>query len=149
MVKLNMCKFKMGCGLFLLMGMLCGMSVEAANLEATLIYASEDPASLDTRMDRIEYKLRRLFKFEHYQLMDQKTALLGPRSETDISFSAGYSLHLTTGAGSEKGFPATIVWKKGGRALMSTGVSISKGRPTILGGPAYKNGTLILAIELK
>lgn len=126
-----------------------GNPAEAATLEATLIYASEEPASLDRRMDNIEFRLRRLFKFEHYQLLDQQTALIGSKSETEISFVEGYSLHLTTGKGGEKGFPVTIVWNKNGKKLMTTGIKVGKSKPAVLGGPSYRKGNLILSIELK
>lgn len=126
-----------------------GVQAEAATLEATLIYASEEPASLDRRMDNIEFRLRRLFKFEHYQLLDQKTALIGPNSETHISFVEGYTLNLKTGKGGEKGFPVTIVWNQNGKKLMSTGIKVGKSKPAVLGGPAYRKGNLILSIELK
>lgn len=142
-------QWKLLLGLALSVLVLGGIQSEAATLEATLIYASGEPASLDRRMDNIEFRLRRLFKFEHYQLLDQKTAAIGPKSETDISFVDGYSLHLTTGKGGENGFPVTIVWYKNGTKLMSTGIKVGKSKPAVLGGPAYRKGNLILSIELK
>jgi len=137
------------CGVALLLAVMAVPRAEAATLEATLIYASEEPASMDRRMDNIEFRLRRLFKFEHYQLLDQKISALGPNSETTINFVDGHSLHLTTGKGGEKGFPVTMVWSQGGKKLMSTGIKVGKSKPAILGGPSYRQGSLILSLELK
>lgn len=123
--------------------------VHAAEIQATLIYASSDPASLDARLDPIEYKLRKLFRFETYQLMDQLVQPLNARSQTVFRFPEEIEVELESGKGSDDQFSATIRWSRKGEALMSTGVRLRRGQPTVLGGPSYRNGSLILNIELR
>lgn len=125
-------------------------STEAASVEIRLIYASSvDRAPLDTRLDSIEFKLRRLFRFESYRLLQAKSVILPPNSERDVPFQDGYSLKLSSQGGSHPSRPVTVVWSRNGKPLMSTRVRLSGKQPTVLGGPEYKNGTLILTLQLE
>ncbi len=44
---------------------------------------------------------------------------------------------------------AKIRWLRGKKSILSTTVTMKKGIPAILGGPAHKGGALIITLEVK
>jgi len=121
---------------------------ETVSVDAMLIHASDRPAALDTRLDKIEYRLRRMFRFEHYGYMGGAQALLTLPSSTTLSLGHGYTLQIQ--ATSSKGrVRADLEWKKGNQSLMKSTLAQSRGVPAILGGPPHDGGTLILILEFR
>jgi|GEM_PF-682560 hypothetical protein len=122
-----------------------GQTIE---MEAMLIHASDRPAALDTRLDKIEFKLRRMFRFEHYGYMGGAKTIVTLPSSTVLALGHGYTLHVQ--AASSKGrMRAELEWKKGNQSLMKSTLSQSRGVPAILGGPPHEGGTLILVLEFR
>ncbi len=125
-----------------------GVSAQTVTLEAMLIHASDRPAALDTRLDRIEYRLRRIFQFEHYGFLGETRTLITLPSQSRVDIGHGYALDIN--ASSRDGrIRAEIQWYRGGQRMMSTSVSQRRGVPAILGGPPHDGGTLILVLEFK
>lgn len=130
------------------LGLATGVSAQTVSLDAMLIHASDRPAALDTRLDRIEYRLRRIFQFEHYGFMSETRTLITLPSESRVDLGHGYVLRVN--ASSRDGrIRAEIQWYRGGERLMSTSISQRRGVPAILGGPPHDGGTLILILEFK
>jgi len=123
-------------------------SAQTVTLEAILIHASDRPAALDTRLDRIEYRLRRIFQFEHYGFLNETRTLITLPSQTRVDIGHGYALDIN--ASSRDGrVRAEIQWYRGNQRMMSTSVSQRRNVPAILGGPPHNGGTLILVLEFK
>jgi len=123
-------------------------SAQTVTLEAMLIHASDRPAALDTRLDRIEYRLRRIFQFEHYGFLDETRTVITLPSQSRVDIGHGYALDIN--ASSRDGrIRAEIRWYRGNQRIMSTSVSQRRGVPAILGGPPHDGGTLILVLEFK
>ena len=123
---------------------------DSLNVNAILIRASNDPAPLDTRLDVIEYKLRRLFQFEHYRFMGEGTATLGLPGESTLSVGAGNRLeiHVFTADGGR--IRSQVRWSRNDAVLLSTTVVMTKDVPVVLGGvPDGQGGTLIVALTVK
>ncbi len=71
--------------LLLIMGSAGPVLAGPVSMDAMLILASNDPAPLDRRLERVEYKLRPLFRFEYYRFMGEGTGLLNLPGETSIA----------------------------------------------------------------
>ncbi len=125
-----------------------GASAQTVTMETMLIHASDRPAALDTRLDRVEYRLRRIFQFEHYGFLGETRTLITLPSQTRIDIGHGYTLSVN--ASSRNGrVRAEIEWHSAGQRLMSTSISQRRGVPAILGGPPHDEGVLILVVEFK
>ena len=118
---------------------------EQANIEALLILASNNPAPLDARLDKVEYRLRRIFGFETYRYYGSGSTILSLPGQTVLALGNGNN--LTIDARSKKGrIEARIVWEKQGEKVLNTTVAMSKNSPVILGGSTQPDGTLIIVL---
>ena len=121
---------------------------QTVTVEAMLIHASDRPAALDTRLDRVEFRLRRIFGFEHYGFMGEKRSVVTLPSQSRLDLGHGYTLRLNT-ASRDGRVQAEIEWFRGDERLLRTSVTQRRGVPSILGGPPHDEGTLILVLEFK
>ena len=114
-------------------------------LDAMLIMASNDPAPLDRRLERVEFKLRPLFRFEYYRFMGEGTGMLHLPGETSVALGDGHYLQLR-GSAKDGGTRLEVRWFRGEQALLNTAVNLKPGKPVILGGVPQGNGTLIVTL---
>lgn len=117
-------------------------------VDAMLILASDDPAPLDRRLERVEYKLRPLFRFEHYRHMGEGTGMLNLPGDTTVALGDGYHLELR-GSARDGGTRLEVRWFRGAQALLNTAVHLKPGKPVILGGVPHDKGTLIVTLTAR
>ena len=129
-------------------GWLHQAGAQTVTVEAMLIHASDRPAALDARMDRVEYRLRRIFQFEHYGLLNKTQSLMTLPSQTRIDIGHGYVLRIDASQRDGR-VRAQVDWYQGNTRLLSTSVQQRRNVPAILGGPPYQEGTLILVLEFR
>ena len=135
-----------------LLGLLLGPAAsfgDRVTLQATLILASNDPAPMDHRLERVEYKLRRIFGFEYYTQYGEGSATVTVPADAVIQLGHGYRLAIRVKKGGKNKFRAQVRWLKGEKNLLSTSVAMKKGVPTVLGGPPHKGGNLIVTLVAK
>ncbi len=113
-----------------------------------LIEASDKPAPLDRRLDRVEYRLRRIFGFEHYRFLGEASQQTGLPATFRLSPGQGYTLDIEARRGSD-GIRTKVVWRKGGQAILSTTLVLHKGNPSVLGGPRHNGGTIIVSLSVE
>ena len=118
-------------------------------LRAVMIWASDEPAPLDARLEKVEFRLRRIFKFEHYHHYGEATAILNNASETTLSLGRGHRLEITTSPGKNKRVRTQIRWVKGDTTQVNTAVYLKRNVPTILGGPPHEGGNLIVTLTVE
>jgi hypothetical protein len=116
-------------------------------IEAMLILASDEPAPLDRRLERVDYILRPLLRFETYRWLGQGSALVNTPGTATIALGDGHSLQLRTGR--SRGSHVEVTWMRGNERLISTSVSLQRGKPTILGGVPHVDGRLIVTLMVK
>lgn len=121
---------------------------QQANISATLILASSQEGGIDPALKSYEGNLKRLFKYKSYKLQGRSVAKISLPGESSISLGSGYKLNLTAQAGDGGKIRLSVRWTDGRRTLINTTINMSKGVPTILGGPSApsQNGNLILAL---
>lgn len=116
-------------------------------IEAMLILASNEPAPLDRRLERVDYILRPLLRFETYQLLGQGSVMINTPGTASIALGDGHALNLRTGR--DRGSHVEVTWQRGEARLLSTSVKLQRGKPTILGGVPHGSGRLIVTVSVK
>ena len=117
------------------------------SIQATMILASDQPSAQDPRLDLVEYKLRRMFRFEYYRHYGEGSAVLNLPGSTVLDLGRGFRLNLS-GASAGKGkVRAGVQWLRGGDVLLNTTVVMDSGAPVILGGVSHEGGTLIVVLS--
>ena len=122
---------------------------ETVDMEALLIRASNESAPLDYHLDAVVPKLRKIFQFQSYELLGQGSGAVNTPGETTIDLGKGHSLELKIRREKGDRFKAEVRWMHGGKALVSTSVSMSRNQPVILGGSKEGSGTLIVTLTAK
>lgn len=120
-----------------------------ARLKAVMIYASDKPAPIDERLENIEYKLRKVFKFEHYlHYGEGKVAVTMPGSGT-IKLGKGYALDVDASQAKDGKIRAKVTWRKGDKKLLSATQVVGRKTPAVMGGVSHEDGTLIVTLVLE
>jgi hypothetical protein len=117
-------------------------------IKAMLIYASNDPAPLDDRLQRVEYQLRRMFPFEHYRHFGQDSRTLSLPGEVTLDLGRGHRIVAELSKGDDGEVHAWVRWMSGDTTVLNSGFSMKKGAPTFLGGPTHENGKLLVTLEI-
>lgn len=125
-----------------------GAAVAAQMLNATMIYASNDSAPPDRRLQSIEAKLRRVFGFDHYKLVGEGSAAVDVPGSATIPLGGGYALQVQATGPAPGGVMANVTWKRGGQVLLSTRTRLGRA-PTVLGGASHQNGKLIVTLTVR
>ncbi len=123
-------------------------SAEPLTLSAQMILASDERAAMDHRLEKIEYKLRRVFRFEYYRQYGEGSALMPVPSEATLDLGHGYRIEAALSPGKKK-VRARIRWMKGDAAILTTAVGLQRGVPAILGGAPHEGGKLIVVLEIE
>ena len=134
----------------MVVGVLLGLTVgvaraELASFEAMLIRASNDPAPLDMRLERVEYQLRPLLRFESYRLLNQSAGSVNVPGEATLALGDGHLLLLRAGA-RDGGTRYEVRWLHGDQALLFTTVTLKRGKTAVLGGVPDGDGKLIVVL---
>ena len=122
---------------------------DTRSIQAMLIRASNDPAPLDQRLDVIEYKLRRLFNFEHYRFMGDASAMVNLPGEATLSLGSGVRLEINAFHADGDRVRSQVKWMRNDQVLLSTTVVMTPNTPVVLGGVPDGNGTLIVTLIVK
>ena len=117
--------------------------------KAVMIYASNEPAPLDRRLEKIEYKLRRVFRFEHYKHAGGGSASVALPGATTLQLGGGHTLSIVASEGKDGNVKAQFTWKKGGSMLLRSSAGLRRGSSTVLGGVSQGKGKLIVTLEAR
>ncbi len=139
-------------GLLAACGLFAGAATAAAkpvSVEAMLILASNEPTSLDQRLEYVEYKLRRIFGFEYYRYYGEGTAILEVPGQTTLDLGHGFTLEFNATDGEDGKIRANVRWLRGQDVVLNTTVGMKRNAPVILGGIQHEGGTLIVTLTAK
>jgi hypothetical protein len=122
---------------------------QTITLHARLILASNEPAAQDPRLEDIEYKLRRIFGFEYYQMLGKGGGIVDLPG--DVSIVLGRDCRLSISAAQARGgqIRASVQWMRGKEVVLNTTVVMGRGAGVILGGVSHERGTLLVALDAR
>jgi hypothetical protein len=126
-------------------GALRAAQAESVTLDVMLIHASNEQAPMDRRLEKVEYQLRRMFKFEYYKHYGEASAVVNLPGETTLDLGHGMKL-IVKASGSDGKIRAEVNWKKGDTSALNTTVALKRGQHVILGGVPHEGGTLIMTV---
>jgi len=129
-----------------LAGPLPARAAGTVTFKAVLIYASDEPAPLDRRLEAIEYKLRRMLKFAHYRHSGEGSITLNLPGAGAIPLAGGHQVRISATDAGGQNVRAQVQWLRGGQALVSTTVKLGRRSPAVLGGISERNGQLIVCL---
>lgn len=112
-------------------------------LQALMIQAQNESAPIDRRLEKVEYKLRRVFGFQFYRYVGEGNIALPSRGDGTIALPDGHRLHIRLGG---RGGHAEVRWSRNDEPLLSTSVALSRKAPVVLGGIPANGGKLILVL---
>ncbi|NCC52889.1 MAG: hypothetical protein EOM20_16985 [Spartobacteria bacterium] len=115
-------------------------------LQATLILANNEGAPLDYRLDKVERSLRKIFGFKFYKFLGEDATAISLPSTLTLNPGHGCKLVIDASDAGDGKVRAQVRWIQDSVEVLSTSVRVKRRAPTILGGPAYGNGTLILSL---
>ena len=120
---------------------------DGVTVDALLILATNEQKPMDRRLERVEYQLRRIFKFEYFEHQGQGQARVNLPSTFTIDLGGGHELRISA-TGKDDRVRAEVEWVGDGRSLLRTTVNMKKGAHAILGGvpDKEKKGTLIVTL---
>jgi len=121
-------------------------AADRTRIQAILISASNEPGQTDSRLSAYEPTLRRILRFESYRFLGQGSVTLSDQAQGHISLGEGQELELTNEDSGGRGVRLRVIWLKGGRPLMETGLSLHSGVPAVLGGPGTGKGDDVYAV---
>jgi hypothetical protein len=108
-----------------------------------MIQAQNEGAPIDRRLERVEYKLRRVFGFQYYRYVGEGSLSLLAGGEGTVALPDGHRLRVRLARG---GGRAEVAWTRGDQALLSTAVGLARNAPIVLGGVPSNGGKLILVL---
>ena len=127
----------------------CSAFAETADMDALLIYASNDPAPLDYHLDSVVPKLRSVLKFQNYELLGSGSGAVNSPGETTIDLGRGHSLEIRLKSERKDRFKVEVRWMHDGKVQVSTGATVGRNQPLILGGVKHANGNLVVTLTVK
>jgi hypothetical protein len=119
---------------------------ESTTIRAMLILASNDGAPQDARLDKIEYKLRRIFQFEYYRFYGEGEVFLNLPGQATIDLGRGFRLSISASDSGDYKVRTSVQWFRGDEMVLNTTVGMSRGVPVILGGISQDSGKLIVTL---
>ena len=128
-------------------------AAESITVQATLIKASNESGPTDDALRRYEANLRRLFRFNRYQRIGSDRVSIRKGATGSLQPGAGYTIELGVLSADPRGTRIRVRWVTGSgqnrKTLMETAVRTRPNRPTVLGGPRYEGGNLIVILETR
>jgi RNA polymerase sigma-70 factor (ECF subfamily) len=103
------------------------------------------PAEMDERLAAFMPKLRRLFSYREYTLLERYRAEV-PLGETQRWAVPGQRTLEVTPEGVDRGVRLSVRLVRGGLSELSTHIQAAPGQPAVLGGPHFADGVLIIIV---
>lgn len=131
---------------FLSAGLASRAVAEEARIEVVLVAASDGGGGMDRSLRPFAGPLNRLFRFSEYRQVQKSTVRLSLPGRSQLRLQDGAQLKLESDGGSDGQLPVNLSWERDGRSLLRTGVRLRPGTPAALGGPAGRDGGVLLLI---
>jgi hypothetical protein len=106
------------------------------HVHALLVIASNQRGASDARLSGYEPTLRSFLRFESYRFAGEASANLATPGKASASLGSGHSLELETEKSNGGGVRLRVDWRKGGRSLINSVLSLRPDVPAVLGGPS-------------
>jgi hypothetical protein len=133
--------------LLLLLAAVPSEAAETVSVDVGAVYASNEGTSIDPALGAIRGKLRSMFNYTSYRMLDRKrrTLAVGEAGEFDLPGRRTMRATLLPGRGDKVRLSIRI--SEGPRQLLDTTLGLRRGGMVLVGGPTHQAGVLILIIS--
>ncbi|MBI5905280.1 MAG: hypothetical protein HZB86_06975 [Deltaproteobacteria bacterium] len=111
------------------------------------VYASNEGSSIDPALENIRGKLRSMFNYSSYRMLDRKRRSLSVGETGDFELPGRRSMRVTPLPAQGNKVRLSVQIQEGGRNLLTTTLGLTRGGMVLVGGPSHQSGVLILLIS--
>ena len=136
--------------LALLLALLAAVPCEAADtvsVDVGAIYASNEGTSIDPALGTIRGKLRSMFNYTSYRMLDRKRRSLPVGETGEFDLPGQRTMRATPLPSQGDKVRLSIQISEGPRKLLTTTLGLRRGGMVLVGGPSHQAGVLILLIS--
>ena len=136
--------------LALLLALFAAVACEAADtvsVDVGAIYASNEGTSIDPALGTIRTKLRSMFNYTSYRMLDRKRRSLSVGETGEFDLPGQRTMRATPLPSQGDKVRLSIQISEGPRMLLTTTLGLRRGGMVLVGGPSYQSGVLILIIS--
>lgn len=116
-------------------------------VDVGVVLASQDGATVDPALSSIQGKLRSMFNYTSYRMLDRQRRSLSVGETGDFVLPGNRSMRVTPSPSQGRKVRLAVEIREGGRNLISTTLGLSRGGMVLVGGPSFRQGVLILIIS--
>ena len=127
---------------------LLASNLQAAQVQARLIRASNDEKLADARLKSIQPQLKKRFGYPYYQQMGAKEEALGADTIHRLDVGEGFVVFIKPKAVEKKIHELDLEWTSGRASLVKTTVKIPEGSNLFIRGPGVANDWIVLALTV-
>lgn len=124
------------------------IAAESASIRAILLVASNQKGGSDPRLAPYEPTLRRILPrgFESFRFVGEGSSTLAIPGRAVVTLAQGHRLELEGEKSEGRRVRLNVRWLNGRNVLMEQPVSVARGTPAVLGGPAWGDKGEVCAV---
>ena len=133
--------------LLLLTAALPAEAADTVTVDVGAVYASNEGASIDPALGTIREKLRSMFNYTSYRMLDRKRRSLSTGETGEFELPGRRTMRATLLPAQGDKVRLSIRISDGPRNLLTTTLGLRRGGMVLVGGPSHQAGVLILLIS--
>ena len=133
--------------LLLLFAAVPSVAADTVTVDVGAVYASNEGTSIDPALGTIRTKLRSMFNYTSYRMLDRKRRTLSVGETGEFELPGGRSMRATPLPAQGDKVRLSIRISEGPKNLLTTTLGLRRGGMVLVGGPPHQTGVLILIIS--
>ncbi len=119
----------------------------SVTIDVGAVYASNEGSSVDPALAGIRGKLRVMFDYTSYRMLDRKARTLAVGGTGEYELPGRRTMRVTLLPSHGNKVRLSMQLHEGGRNLLTTTLGLPRGGMVLVGGPPYRSGVMILVIS--
>jgi len=122
-------------------------AAEPVAVDVAAVYASNDGTSIDPALGTIRGKLRSMFNYTSYRMLDRKRRSLSVGETGEFELPGRRTMRATSLPAQGDKVRLSVQISEGPKNLLTTTLGLRRGGMVLVGGPSHQAGVLILIIS--
>jgi hypothetical protein len=131
------------------LSLLFAWTVQAANIQARLIRASNESGKIDASLADIHSKLKEKFGYKFYQLLGAQQQLLKTGEKLQLDLGQNFQVFVTPKSSDKRQQELDLEWYSGRTLLVRSVVKIVQNGHLLVKGPEVGNDWIVLAVSVR
>ncbi len=120
---------------------------DTVSVDVGSVYASNEGSAMDPALGTIRGKLRSMFNYTSYRMLDRKRRSLAVGEAGEFELPGRRTMRATPLPARRDKVRLSIQISDGPRMLLSTTLGLRRGGMVLVGGPSHQAGVLIFIIS--